>query len=393
MSAKNSEFGGIVLGWLVRDPDNGAAVINSDVHVCDAAEVNVCRCFSRPEFRSCPMAALVDRRLSRRGMLRVASGLAVAATAGCSIGGGAASGSADTIRLGMQATTVGAAAKIAERKGYFAAQGLVPTYSIFAKGPDAAAALQAGSVDVIVLNYVSLINALVNKTADLMVVVDANQATPQSCRLIVDSTAGIAHPRDLEGKKVAIHAERSVNELLVRETMTNAAANPQAVDYRPITFDKTAQAILSGQVSAGVLIEPFLSLALMRGLGVTDPFSIIHGSTDAFPLAAWVTTRDTARHKRGMLEAFQRAMAPAQVDAGNRDEQQKSLPDLLTQLGGGVNKDQISNVMQLLQLDGFPLTADANRLNKVSRVMKAQGWLTQDFDLGPVLLTKDTPRN
>src|ERR1041384_5084422 len=212
---------------------------------------------------------MMSARLSRRNFLM---GTGVAAMglglSGCGLLDGssddaaAAPGDLGTVRLGMEATTVAASAQLPERKGYLSQQGIKAGLPTFAAGPKAVPSLLNNEVDLIVLNYVSFFQGLEKKTFDLVVVVDANEATKDSCQLLCRDD--IKTPQDLVGKPVGIHAAGSVNELLVRATLADHQIDPASVKYVPVQFPDVGQAVANGQIAAGVVIEPYMTQAQQK---------------------------------------------------------------------------------------------------------------------------------
>nr|CEL18255.1 ABC-type nitrate/sulfonate/bicarbonate transport systems periplasmic components-like protein [Kibdelosporangium sp. MJ126-NF4]CTQ90356.1 ABC-type nitrate/sulfonate/bicarbonate transport systems periplasmic components-like protein [Kibdelosporangium sp. MJ126-NF4] len=313
------------------------------------------------------------------GMTAVGAGLS-----GCGLlngsptNAGAPPAQVGEVRLGMQATTVAASAKLAETKGYFAKQGISITSEIFGAGPVAVTAMLSGKIDMCVLNYVSLFQGLEKKTFDLVVVVDANEATEQSCQLLVSKD--IKSPTDLKGKNIGIHAAGSVNELLVRATLTDHNIDQSAIKYLPVQFPDVGQAIAKGQISAGVVIEPYLTQAQQQH-GLTSVMPIVAGSTAQFPLAGWVAKREWAEKNQDKVKAFQRAMVSAQVDAASRDELANVLPGLVK-----IDRKEV----MLLQLDTFPTSNSSTRLERVPNLMRSQAALTAQIDVDRLVLPTPT---
>ncbi|MET0133501.1 MAG: ABC transporter substrate-binding protein, partial [Kibdelosporangium sp.] len=261
-----------------------------------------------------------------------------------------------------------------ESKGYFGKQGLKADFTIFEAGPKAIPSLLGDEVDLCVLNYVSLFQGLEKKTFDLVVVVDANEATRQSCQLLVRND--IKTPQDLVGKQVGIHAFGSVNELLVRATLSDHQIDPNSVKYAAVQFPDVGQAVANGQIAAGVVIEPYLTKAQQKH-GLTSVLPIVEGSTGQFPLAGWVAKRSWVEKNPDKVKAFQMAMIPAQTDAANRSELAKVLPDLVK------ISDQEA---MLLQLDTFPTSNSATRLQRVPNLMLAQKALGKQVDVNSLLV-------
>ncbi|WAL66263.1 ABC transporter substrate-binding protein [Amycolatopsis cynarae] len=320
---------------------------------------------------------------TRRRLLRLALGATVAGplatSAGCSVLNGSSSsdGSGGSTGLEKSKITVGilssqgsAGAKLAEKFGYFAKQGLDVTIKPFTAGPQAVPALLGGELDFTVINYVSFFQAVAAKTLDAKVVVDGNAANENSVVVVAKPDSGIAGAKDLVGKKVGIQAAQSVAELLVRATLKDHDVDPNSVHYLPVTFPNIPAAIAKGELDAGVEVEPFLTTAEQKQ-GLQPVLKIVTGSTANLPQVGYIATTKFVNAHPKTVAAFQRAMIPAQTDAADRSKLSQVLPEL-----SGVDPATAS----LLNIDTYPTSVNATQLQRVVTLLQTYGGMTAQID-------------
>ncbi|GHF43308.1 ABC transporter substrate-binding protein [Amycolatopsis bartoniae] len=329
---------------------------------------------------------------TRRRFLRFALGATVAAplaaSAGCSALNGS-SGSSDSssgsnsgglektkLTVGILTGQQGVSEKLAEKYGYFKQQGLEVTAKMFASGPAAYPALLNGELDFAVTNYVSFYQAIAQKTLQAKVVVDVDQLGENSLVVIAKPETGIKEPKDLIGKKVSIHQSGSIAEVLLRATLKDHDVDPNQVKFQTVKFPDIPAALASGQIDAGVELEPYITQA-ERQHGVQPVLKIVTGSTANITSAGFVALDSFIQKNPKTVAAFQKAMVPAQTAAADRSKLLEVLPDLT-----GVDKDTAS----LLNIDTFPTSVSASQLQRVVTLMQNYGGLTAQLDASTLMV-------
>lgn len=322
---------------------------------------------------------------TRRRFLRLALGATVAtplaATVGCSALNGSSSDSSSSgsnaggvekskLTVGILTGQQGVSTKLAEKYGYFSQQGLDVTSKMFQAGPAAFPALLNGEIDFAVTNYVSFYQAIAQKTIDAKVVVDVDQLTENSLVVIAKPGSGITDVKDLAGKKVSIHQAGSIAEVLLRATLKDHDVDPNSVKLQQIKFPDIPAALASGQIDAGVELEPYITQA-ERQQGVQPVVKIVTGSTANITSAGFIALSSFIEKNPKTVAAFQKAMVPAQTAAADRSKLLEVLPDLT-----GVDKDTAS----LLNIDTFPTSVSASQLQRVITLMQNYGGLTAQLD-------------
>lgn len=328
---------------------------------------------------------------TRRRFLRLALGATVAAplaaSAGCSALNGSSSSDSTSgnnaaglektkLTVGILTGQQGVSEKLAEKYGYFSQQGLEVTSKMFASGPTAYPALLNGELDFAITNYVSFYQAIAQKTLQAKVVVDVDQLGENSLVVIAKPDSGIREPKDLVGKKVSIHQAGSIAEVLLRATLKDHDVDPNQVKFQTVKFPDIPAALASGQIDAGVELEPFITQA-ERTQGAQPVLKIVTGSTANITSAGFIALDSFIQKNPKTVAAFQRAMVPAQAAASDRTKLLEVLPDLT-----GVDKDTAS----LLNVDVFPTSVSAAQLQRVITLMQNYGGLNAQLDASQYLV-------
>lgn len=322
---------------------------------------------------------------TRRRFLRLALGATVAtplaATVGCSALNGSSSDSSSSggnaggvekskLTVGILTAQQSVSTKLAQKYNYFSQQGLTVETKSFASGPAAFPALLNGELDFAVTNYVSFYQAIAQKTIDAKVVVDVDQLGENSLVVIAKPEAGITDLKDLAGKKVSIHQAGSVAEVLLRAQLKDHDVDPNSVKYQQIRFPDIPAALASGQIDAGLELEPYITQA-ERQQGAQPVVKVVIGSTANMPASGYVALSSFIDKNPKTVAAFQRAMVPAQRDASDRSKLLEVLPEV-----SGVDKDTAA----LLNVDTFPTSVSASQLQRVITLMQNYGGLTAQLD-------------
>jgi len=330
------------------------------------------------------MTMITSSITSRRRFVRLALGTTVAAplaaSAGCSALNGDDSSSSDNssggglektkLNVGILTGQQGVSTKLAEKYGYFKQQGLDVTSKMFTAGPAAVPALINGEMDFVIINYVSFFQAIAQKTLDAKVVVDVDQLSENGLVVIAKPESGITQPKDLVGKKVSIHQAGSIAEVLLRATLKDNDVDPNLVKFQQVKFPDIPAALASGQIDAGVELEPYITQA-ERTTGAQPVLKIVTGSTANITSAGFIATSQFIEKNPKTVAAFQKAMVEGQKAAADRSKLLEVLPDL-----NGVDKDTAS----LLNVDVFPTSVSASQLQRVITLMQNYGGLTAQLD-------------
>jgi NitT/TauT family transport system substrate-binding protein len=308
--------------------------------------------------------------------LLVTTAVVMALTAAC--GGGATDTAADqggsleksALNIGMLPLPEVAPVQIAISKGYFKEEGLDVKFTLITGGGAALPSLQSGQFDILHSNHISAFTAAANKVADLRIVAEADVGTPGNFVITSAPSSNITKVEDLKGKKVGVNTLKNVATLTTSAHLKVKGIDPDRdVKFVELPFPNMWQAIKSGQVDAGFLPEPFLTAASTDG--ATKVVDVIGGPTDNFPIAGYYVTSEFLSKNPKTVAAFQRGLLKAQkLAASDRKEVEKALP---------VYAKIDEKTASLMQLPGFPITMNVQRLQRVADLMVEFGYLKEPF--------------
>ncbi|MGV9778543.1 ABC transporter substrate-binding protein [Streptosporangium sp. NPDC003464] len=280
------------------------------------------------------------------------------------------------ISIGALPIPDSAALYIADKKGFFKAEGLTVDIQVVQGGAQAQQSLFGGSLDATQTNYVStfLATAAGNKPK---IISDLYQATPNSFNLMVAKDSSIKTPADLKGKKIAVNSLRNIGTLAVTSVLKTHGLTDKDVEFLEFPFPDMAGKLEQGVVDAAWMTEPHLT-AVQKNIGAQKLADTMVDSTADFPIAGVIVTEDFAAKNPKTVAAFQRAVAKAQqISASDRKAVEEILPTY-TKIDAAT--------AAVITLGTFPTSLDETRLQRVADLMLEQGLLKSKIEAKSLLL-------
>ncbi|EID54890.1 ABC transporter substrate-binding protein [Saccharomonospora xinjiangensis] len=265
---------------------------------------------------------------------------------------------------------------IAKNKGYFKDEGLDVKIEQAASGQAATQKMIGGDADIVQSSYVPFLMAHTGGAADLKIVADAVSAAPDTFVLVAKKGGSVKSIDDLEGKRIAVSALNTISDTIVKSAMKTNGLDYENVEFVQTSFPDIASAVAKGQVDAGLLIEPFLTMGAEEH-GVTPIADVATGPTKDFPLAGWGALSEFVEQNPKTVAAFQRAMERATEDAQDRDAIEPVIQDT-----AGIDAATAS----LVNLPNFHATLDASRLQRVPDMMVEFGLLKEKLDIESLIV-------
>lgn len=195
--------------------------------------------------------------------------------------------------------------------GAFRRAGLDVTIQPQSSGSAIAAGVAGGAYQIGKSSLVSLITA---KSRGLPFVLVAggglyNAKNPNTA-IVVRADSPITTAADLNGKTLAVSALNGIYTLSTRAWMDGQGGDSTTLHEVELPIGAVAQAVVSGRISAGALIDPELAEALAGGevRVLAYNYSAI---APLFMYAGWFSTTDDLAKNRATAIAFARAMREA----------------------------------------------------------------------------------
>lgn len=176
------------------------------------------------------------------------------------------------VTIGTLATQDALPLWVAEQEGYFTAEGLPKVEIVtFQSAQECQAAFTSGAVDALMTDIIVAAKLRASGTPVVIPTVMLGADTAQGRFAVVAAPgSGITTMKDLAGVKVGI-GSATITELVLDRLMAEAGVPAsqvvkEEVPKMPVRF----QLLMSGQLKAASLPEPFVSLAVLQGATIVE---------------------------------------------------------------------------------------------------------------------------
>src|SRR5262249_14188971 len=167
----------------------------------------------------------------------------------------------EKIKLGLLPFSESLAAVIADKQGFFKAEGLEVESAKFDSGALAVPVLQSGRMDIVLSSTVSTFQAI-EQGLDAMVLAPAavvRAAPPYTTTALIVKKGAIRSVKELEGKRIAVNVINSTAWLHAVVLLDKHGVDRSKVRFTEVPFPQMNDPLLNGQLDAVVQVEPFRS--------------------------------------------------------------------------------------------------------------------------------------
>jgi putative hydroxymethylpyrimidine transport system substrate-binding protein len=255
--------------------------------------------------------------------------VAVLALAGCGSAGTDRPNEDASLLLDFTPNAVHAGIYLATERDYDEAEGVNLKVRAPGASTDALKLLQAGRVDMAILDIHDLALARENG-ADIVGVM----AVVQQPLAAVLAQPDIARPRDLEGKRAGVSGLPS-DVAVLRSVVKGDGGDPDKVTMTTIGFE-AVKALLARRVAAATAFWNVEGVALHAERPATKEFRVDEFGAPAYPELVLCVTRETLDERRPMLQATIRALRRGYTETQNDPE---SAVSALVQANRDVDRD------------------------------------------------------
>lgn len=266
-------------------------------------------------------------------------------------------------------------------KGFFKQEGLGIELLGFAGGAKILEALATGSVDVGFSNVVSLILARASGLKFVALtggpIEDENHK--EHAILIRKDSSIIKSPKDLEGKTIALNTRKNIDDLFVREYLKANNVNPDKIKFVEIPFQNMESSILSGDVDAAAVIEPYVTFALLHGETKVLGYNYVSVEPEV-EISTYVVSEDWIQKNQSIADKFIRAFSRATQYALAHESEVRTIITKFTKL------DQSQAQQMILPTFGNEITI--SKLQKMADMLYKIGWIDKPLDASLIVYNK-----
>ena len=282
------------------------------------------------------------------------------------------------VRVGIIPIFVVAPHIVADKMGYFAAEGISVATQMIQGGTIGVPALVSGGFDILYSNTTAILTAL-ERGIDLRILAEGTRipkAPPDPAAIIQRKGGGLKTGKDLEGKSIGINTRFDIQWLIAQAWIKKTGGDPTKVTFREVPLPAMMDAVKGGQVDAAVLVDPFLAIAL----GNPD-FELLDWAQSkvmpGYPSSLWVVTAETAATKADLLRRWVRGFYKGAewVNANIGD------PAYMQLVAGYTKTDE--KLLAKMALNKQPMDIDAAGVDKVAALMQDNGILKTNIDVTP----------
>lgn len=286
----------------------------------------------------------------------------------------------EKIRLAVLPFSESLGAIIADKQGYFKAEGLEVEMTKFNAGALALPVLQSGKLDIALNNTISTLQAI-EQGLDLTIVAPAAIAravAPDSTSAIMVLKGTAKSSKDLEGKRVAVNVVNSTAWLYTIAMFEKHGVDRNKIRFVEVPFPQMNDPLLNKQIDAIGQVEPFRTILTDTGkvdiLGYTYPEVQPNADvTQYIALSAW------AKKNPETVKKFARAIIKGAEFANANEAATRTINQEYTNLNPAL-KDRVT-------LPRFGNAVNPAEIRKTVDLMMRYGMLKQPIDVASRVMT------
>ncbi|OHV32310.1 nitrate ABC transporter substrate-binding protein [Pseudofrankia sp. EUN1h] len=193
--------------------------------------------------------------------------------------------------------------------------------------------------------------------------------------VVVPADSPIHSAADLAGKRVAVNTLNNINTTTVNAAVRAGGGDPSGIDYVELAFPEITPAVAKGDVDAGQLVEPFLTIA--KNQGMREVTSNYAATNPSLTIAMYFTSANYAKSHPDVVRRFTTAMNKSLAYAdGNPDAVRTVLTSYL-KIDPAVQK--------AITLPKWPTAISTDSVGKLADLAVQDKLITQKPDLSALL--------
>ncbi|GGL10238.1 ABC transporter substrate-binding protein [Mangrovihabitans endophyticus] len=193
--------------------------------------------------------------------------------------------------------------------------------------------------------------------------------------VIVTKDSPIKTAADLVGKRVAVNTLKNINTTTINKVVRDAGGDPSTINYVELPFPDIVSAVDNGDVDAGQVVEPFLTIG--TGQGDRQVVSNYAGTSPNLTVGMYFTSQQYASQHADQVKGFTTAMNKSLEYAGAHPDDARAILSTYTKIDPDIQKD--------LVLPKWPSSVDRDSVQLLAQLAQQDGLITKQPDLGALL--------
>lgn len=247
------------------------------------------------------------------------------------------------IRFGFQNTSWGSIGMVAEAEDIFRRNGVNVSVNRFDSGKAVRDAMIANRIDIGVLGTTPLIVGVAK--GDVAPVAMAMYAG-RTNSIIVAKNSGIKSIKDLKGKKIGSQVGSATNNVFVTKVLPKYGLTEKDVQIINTKFGNHVAALAGGSVDAFAGVEPFPSVAVTEGLGISI---IDYQDFDIVPVWLGINTPILESRKKDVLGFLKAWVATIDILNKSPEKAAKIVQENFTKMGFTISERAISVMLSKIE--------------------------------------------
>lgn len=241
----------------------------------------------------------------------------------------------DSIEVGVIPIIDVAPIYLGEKKGFFSDRGIDLKLSSGQGGAAIVPGVVSGQMQFGFSNISSLLSAHVKglpikAVAAGLYAIGAGERERDYGGLVAVGDSGVQGPGDLVGRTVGVNALSGIAEVVVRESVRKAGADPDAVKFVEIPFPDMPGALTSKRVDAAWVLEPFLTIVQNQGHRVIAwSFEDV---ADNLMISAYFTSTELRKSNPDLVERFTDAINESLEYAASHEDEVRDIIQTYTKI-------------------------------------------------------------
>jgi NitT/TauT family transport system substrate-binding protein len=320
----------------------------------------------------------MSRPPSRAVVLPVLAALLAAACGSGSSGESASPGAPVKVKVGVIPIVDVAPIYLGLKQGFFTAEGLEVSLETAQGGAAIVPGVVSGQYQFGFSNTTSLLLAA-SQGLPLKVISSGVASTGVTGKdfgaVIVTAGSPIKTAADLAGKRIAVNTLKNINTTTVNHVVQAAGGEPSKIQYVELPFPDIIPAIAKGDVDAGQVVEPFLTIGTRQG--DRQVVANYAGTDPDLTVGMYFTARKYASKNPKLVTGFVTAMNKSMAYATAHPDEARAALTTYTKIDPAVQKS--------LVLPRWPTAVDHDSVQLLADLARKDGLITKPVDLGTLL--------